>query len=444
MTKITMIELSATEAIGKIRGGEITSEEFVGACLDRIDQVDGEIEAWAHLDPDYALEQARARDAERQSGDPQGPLHGIPVAIKDIFDTEDFPTEYGTPLHAGRTPDADATVVSRLRQAGAVILGKTVTTELAVYSPGKTANPHDNAHTPGGSSSGSAAAVASAMVPLSIGSQTNGSVIRPASFCGVFGFKPTHGLISRAGVLRQSPPLDTVGVFARTLQDLALISEVLMAFDARDPDMRPRARPRISGIMAEAPPVEPDLAFVRTPVWDQAEETTKDAMRELIEHLGDRVSVVDLPGQFNDAHEVHRQIMEADLAMSFAREYEDGEGVMSTVLRQMIERGQKVLATEYNRALARADELNADLDRIFGEYDAILTPSTPGEAPKGLETTGSPAFCSIWTLCGTPALNLPSLVGPKGLPLGVQLVSHRGDDARLFRTARWILESLEK
>jgi Asp-tRNA(Asn)/Glu-tRNA(Gln) amidotransferase A subunit family amidase len=440
---MTMTELSATEAIGKIRGGEITSEELVGACLERIDQIDGEIGAWTHLDPDYALKQARARDTERQRGDPQGPLHGIPVGIKDIVDTQDFPTEYGTPLHSGRTPSEDATLVAGLREAGAVILGKTVTTELAVYSPGKTANPHNTAHTPGGSSSGSAAAVACAMVPLSVGTQTNGSVIRPASFCGVFGFKPTHGLISRVGVLKQSPPLDTVGVFARSLDDIALISEVLMGFDAGDPHMRPRARPKIVATLAEAPPVEPRLAFVRTPVWDQAAESTKDAMRELIEHLGEHVEVIDLPTQFNDAHEAHRQIMNADLAMSFAAEYEGGKGVMSTVLREMIENGQKVLATEYNMALARVGELKKVLDEIFAQYDAILTPSAPGEAPKGLDTTGSPTFCTIWTLCGTPALNLPVLVGPQGLPLGVQLVSKNNDDARLFRTARWVLESLE-
>ena len=441
---MTMIELSATEASGKIRGGAMTSEELVRACLEQIDQVDGEIGAWAHLDPDYALEQARARDTERQRGAPQGPLHGIPVGIKDIVDTEDFPTERGTPLHGGRTPSADATLVARLREAGAVILGKTVTTELAVYSPGKTTNPHDTAHTPGGSSSGSAAAVACSMVPLSVGTQTNGSVIRPASFCGVFGFKPTHGLISRAGVLTQSPPLDTVGVFARSLDDIALISEVLMAFDARDPHMRPRARPKIAATLAEAPPVEPRLAFVRTPVWGQAQDSTKDAMRELIEHLGEHVDVVDLSAQFEGAHEVHRQIMEADLAMNLASQYKDGEGVMSTILREMIERGQKVLATEYNTALARIGELNEDLNAIFAQYDAILTPSAPGEAPKSLETTGSPAFCTIWTLCGTPALNLPVLVGSQGLPLGVQLVSKNNDDARLLRTARWIMESLEK
>ena len=441
---MTMIELSATEASGKIRGGETTSEELVRACLKRIDRIDCKIGAWANLDPDYALELARARDAERQRGAPQGPLHGIPVGIKDIVDTEDFPTEYGTPLHGARTTSVDATLVAKLREAGAVIMGKTVTTELALYSPGKTANPHDTAHTPGGSSSGSAAAVACAMVPLSIGTQTNGSVIRPASFCGVFGFKPTHGLISRAGVLTQSSPLDTVGVFARSLDDIALISEVLMAFDASDPDMRPRARLKIAETLAEAPPVEPRLAFVRTPVWDHAQDSTKDAMRELIEHLEEHGDGVDLPAQFDDAHEIHRQIMEADLAMNFAAEYKDGKGVVSTVLREMIERGQTILATEYNTALKRVGEFNEDLDAIFAQYDAIVTPSAPGEAPKDLETTGSPAFCTIWTLCGTPALNLPSLVGPKGLPLGGQLVSQKYDDARLFRTARWILETLEK
>ncbi|MDP6786769.1 MAG: amidase [Rhodospirillales bacterium] len=440
---MTLIELSATEARRKIDGGEISCEELVRACLDRIDQIEGEIGAWTHLDPDYALDQARARDSERQRGVTQGPLHGIPVGIKDIIDTSDFPTECGTPLHGGRTPSEDATLVAVLREAGAVILGKTVTTELAVYSPGKTTNPADTAHTPGGSSSGSAAAVASAMVPLSIGTQTNGSVIRPASFCGVLGFKPSHGRISRAGVLKQSPPLDTVGVFARSLDDVALISEVLMAFDARDPDMRPRSRPRLSATLAEAPPVEPRLAFVRTPVWDQAEDSTKDAMRELIEHLGESVDIVDLPAQFEDAHEAHRRIMNADLARSFAAEYTDGEGVMSEVLREMIENGQQVLATEYNSAVARIAEFNGYLDPICEHYDAILTPSAPGEAPMGLEKTGNPTFCTIWTLCGTPALSLPLLLGPKGLPLGVQVISQKNDDARLLRTARWIMESLE-
>ncbi|MDH5559208.1 MAG: amidase, partial [Alphaproteobacteria bacterium] len=309
--------------------------------------------------------------------------------------------------------------------------------------PGKTRNPHDLTRTPGGSSSGSAAAVAASMTPLAVGSQTNGSVIRPASFCGVFGYKPTQGLISRHGVLRQSPPLDTVGVFARSLEDLALIAGPLMSYDDRDPAMQPRTAPQIARIMAQEPPVEPDIAFVRTPVWGQAEETTKDAMRELIEHFGGRIALVDLPPDFEAALETQRTIMEADLAYSFAREYRDGKDKISKVLCEMIERGQKVLATEYHAAIARAEAFNQELGEVFQEYDAILTPSTAGEAPVGLDKTGSPAFCTLWTLCGVPAINLPVLQGPNGMPLGVQLVGPRHDDARLFRNARWLLGQLE-
>ncbi len=444
-----MIKLSATEAVGKIRNGEITSEELVRACLDRIAEFEATIGAWAHLDPDYALDQAKRADADRARDLAVGPLHGLPVGVKDIVDTADMPTENGTVLHSGRTPSEDATVVSLLREAGAVILGKTVTTELAVYDPGKTTNPHDASRTPGGSSSGSAAAVAAFMAPLAVGSQTNGSMIRPASFCGVYGYKPSHGRISRHRVLAQSHHFDTIGVFARALGDVALIAEVLMAFDDRDPDMRPRARPAISATMAEAPPVEPKLAFVRTPVWDKAEDTTKDAFRELLDHMagqadGGQVDIVELPTAFDHAHETHRLIYCADLATSFAKLYSDGKDKLSARLVAMIEDGQKVLAVDYNAAVERIAAFTGELDGLFEEYDAILTPSAPGEAPVGLSSTGDPAFCTIWTLCGVPALNLPLMQGPNDMPLGVQLVSYKGDDARLFRTARWLLESIAK
>ncbi len=436
--------LNAIEAAEAIRKGEVTSQDIVRACLERIEEFESTIGAWAHLDPDHALGQAKRADEYRARGLAVGPLHGVPVGVKDIIDTADMPTENGTVLHDGRTPGEDAYLVSRLREAGAVILGKTVTTELAVYAPGKTANPHDPARTPGGSSSGSAAAVAAFMTPLAVGSQTNGSMIRPASFCGVFGYKPTHGRISRHRVLAQSRLFDTLGVFARSLGDLALIAEVLMAYDDRDPDMRPLARPAISATLAETPPIEPKFAFVRTPVWDQPEETTKDAFRELIDHVGERVDIVDLSPAFDDALEIHRLIHCADLAKSFARLYHDGKDKLSAGLVGMIEEGQKALAVDYNAAVDRIPGFNDELNGIFDEYDAILTPSALGEAPVGLDSTGDAAFCTIWTMCGVPALNLPLLQGPNGMPMGVQLVSYRGDDARLFRTARWLLESLEE
>ena len=436
------LQLSAPETAAAIRDGRLTSVALVEACLKRIEAREAEVQAWAFLDPEHARKQARAADEHRKRGRPLGPLHGMPVGVKDIVDTADMPTENGTVLHAGRRPRADATLVSLLRAAGAVILGKTVTTELAVYGPNKTRNPHHTEHTPGGSSSGSAAAVADGMVPLAIGTQTNGSVIRPASFCGVYGFKPSHGLIPRTGVLTQSPPLDTVGVMAADLEGLAFVAEPLMAFDARDPASHACARPSLLEVLRTAPPVPPTLAFVRSPVWDQAAEDTKAGFAELVEALGERAEEAALPASFGDAIELHGTIMQADLAKSFAREYDRGRDRLTARLCEMIETGQRVLAVDYNRALERAAALNAALDEMFTRYDAILTPAAPGEATKGLGSTGSPVFCTTWTLCGTPAVTLPLLTGASGLPIGVQLVSAKGDDARLLRTARWLIETL--
>jgi Asp-tRNA(Asn)/Glu-tRNA(Gln) amidotransferase A subunit family amidase len=435
---LELFELDALEAARRLREGSLTSEELVGACLARIDELEDNVQAWAYLDRDYALEQARAADEARQSGKDVGPLHGLPVGVKDIFDTRDMPTENGTPVHAGRKPTEDATVVSLLRQAGAVIMGKTVTTEVAFYHPGKTRNPHDISRTPGGSSSGSAAAVAAGMVPLAVGTQTNGSVIRPAAFCGVYGYKPSHGLISRHGVLAQSHWLDTVGVFARSVGDAAFLAEPLMAFDDRDPDMAPRGWPRLAETAAQEPPLTPTLAFVRTPVWDQAEEDTEEAFVGLAEVLGEACDEADLPEPFDSAIALHRTVMAADFAKSFAALYERGRDQLSETLRGMIEEGQTVLAVDYNRAVEWREVLNAGLDQVFERYDAILTPSAPGEAPIGLDATGNPAFCSLWTYCGTPAVSLPLMGGANGLPIGVQLVGRRGDDARLLRTAQWL------
>ena len=288
------LQLSAPETAAAIRDGRLTSHELVEACLKRIEAREPEVQAWAFLDPEHALRQARAADEQRKRGRPLGPLHGLPVGVKDIVDTADMPTENGTVLHAGRRPRQDATLVSLLRAAGAIILGKTVTTELAVYGPNKTRNPHNLEHTPGGSSSGSAAAVADGMVPLAIGTQTNGSVIRPASFCGVYGYKPSHGLIPRTGVLTQSPPLDTVGVMAADLEGLALLAEPLMAFDAKDPAHAARAPGRTcSRCCASRRRRRPSSPSCAQPVWDQAAEDTRAGFAELAEALGERVEEVD-------------------------------------------------------------------------------------------------------------------------------------------------------
>src|SRR5688500_10058983 len=281
--------LSASDAARAIRDGAFSAEQLMQACLARVKEVDPQVRAWQFLDERHALSRAPARDLDRAEGRSIGPLHGVPVGIKDIIDTCDMPTEDGTVLHAGRTPARDAAVVAALRAAGAVIMGKTVTTECATYSPGKTRNPHNPEHTPGGSSSGSAAAVAAGMVPLALGSQTNGSVIRPAAFCGVYGFKPTHGLIPRTGVMKLSRTLDHVGGFARTLDDLALLAESLMGWDAEDPDTQPRATIPFTQVAAQEPPLPPLLGFGKPPVWDRADADTRHAFAGLAEQLQDCV-----------------------------------------------------------------------------------------------------------------------------------------------------------
>jgi Asp-tRNA(Asn)/Glu-tRNA(Gln) amidotransferase A subunit family amidase len=413
----------------------------VEACLARVRETDAQVQAWTFLDPEYALEQARAADEYRLSGQPIGALHGVPVGIKDIIDTGDMPTENGSVLHAGRTPSRDATVVAMLRAAGAVIMGKTVTTEFATRHPGKTRNPHNPAHTPGGSSSGSAAAVAAGMVPLALGSQTGGSTIRPASYCGVYGLKPTHGLIPRHGMFQLSRTLDHVGLFARTIDDLALLMEQVAGYDERDPDSRPRARVPYRDLASGEPPLPPMFAFVKTPLWDRVDADARAALEELADVLGDRVEELELVGAAaEDAAGWQRVISEAEMAVNLAREWDTGRPQLSAVIRARIESGRAARAFDYLRALAGIPRLNASFTELFEQrYDAILTPTAFGTAPVGLESTGEPAFCTLWTLCGMPAISVPLMQGANGLPLGVQLVGPRHGDARLLRTARWLV-----
>jgi Asp-tRNA(Asn)/Glu-tRNA(Gln) amidotransferase A subunit family amidase len=439
---MSLCALSCTEAAADIRDGRITSAELVGECLERVQEVDSTVQAWAYLDRDHAMQQAEAADRHRKQGKALGPLHGVPIGIKDIFDTGDMPTELGSPLWAGRTPRRDAAVVARLRAAGAVIMGKTVTTEYAYRQPGKTTNPHDPRRTPGGSSSGSAAAVAAHMVPGAVGSQTNGSVIRPAAFCGVVGFKPTHGLIPRSRVLLLSRTLDHVGVFARTVEDVALVAETLAGCDEEDPDTRPIARPPLAAVAASEPPLPPRLAFVRSPAWERAEPVTREAFAELVEALGEAVAEVELGASFARAVAMHRTIMDVEVAHNLRGDYEKGGDRLSAALRELIERGRGHAAVDYTAAIAGIPSLNGELEPVFDEFDAIVTPAAPGEAPPGLETTGDPIFCTLWTYLGAPALTLPLLQSPAGMPLGVQLVGRRDGDARLLRTARWLLETL--
>ncbi len=438
-----LANLTALAARERLMRGELRASELTEALLKRIAAREPDVGAFAFLDETVARAAAKRLDDYRGTGRALGSLHGLAVGIKDIIDTADMPTENGTVLDAGRRPGDDATIVRRLRAAGAIVIGKTVTTELAYFSPGKTRNPHDSQRTPGGSSSGSAAAVAAGMVPLAVGTQTYGSVIRPASFCGVVGFKPTHGLIPRTGILPLAPPLDTVGVFARTVTDAALIADALAGHDPADPDTRLMPPPRILDVALTDPPVTPDLAFVKTPAWEEAEPATREGFGELVAALGEVCTEVALPDPFNEWVTAFRSLMQAGTARNLAAYYRRGKEQLSDKLTAFIEDGMKVTAVDYLTALDWREALNNGLEQLFGRYDAIVTPAAPGEAPKGLDSTGNPIFNGLWTLCGVPAVTLPLLAGPNGLPVGVQVVGRRGEDARLLRTARWLASRLE-
>ena len=435
-------ELSASEAAQGIAAGELTSEGLVGSCLARIAEREETVRAWAFLDPDYALEQARAADALRRSGGPIGPLHGVPVGLKDIIDTRAMPCQNGTVLDAGRQPGRDATIVSLLREAGAVIMGKTVTTELAFFHPNKTRNPLDPSRTPGGSSSGSAAAVADRMVPLAIGTQTYGSLIRPASFCGVVGFKPSFGLISRHGLLTLSPALDTVGGFGRSVDDVALLCEALAGCDPNDPATEPRAHPRLLESARSEPPVTPSIAFVKSPAWEKADNDTRAGFDELVGGLAAACEEIELPEIFGQAHSLLHTLAAADMARLLGPYEKRGGEHLSQELRDQLCEGRAVSAVDYNAARDGQEILTAGLDAIFDRFDAIVTTAARGQAPRELKTTGDPAFSVLWTYCGVPALNLPLLTGNDGLPIGVQVVGRRFDDARLLRTANWLTQEL--
>ncbi|MGE4051682.1 MAG: amidase, partial [Piscinibacter sp.] len=400
----TLVALSARDAARRMAAGEFAVRDYAQALLTRVDEVEPQVQAWAHLDRAHVLAQAEAADERHALGEPDAALFGVPVGVKDIIDTADLPTENGTVLHAGRMPRRDAAVVRALRAAGALVMGKTVTTELATYAPGKTRNPHHPGHTPGGSSSGSAAAVAAGMVPLAIGTQTNGSVIRPASFCGVVGFKPSAGMIPRTGVLTQSPPLDAIGVFGRDVEDVALLAQVLAGHDEADPMTRLRATPPLLRTAQAEPALPPTLAWVATPFWDRVAPDAQAAFEELVAVLQGRIAPFELPPSSADAIGRHRLVMEADLAGSFEAEYERGREQLSASLRGQIERGRQVSAVDYRRAVEHIPVLREAFDNVFDSFDALLTPATLGTAPAGLEATGDPLMCTLWTYLGLPCV----------------------------------------
>ena len=435
-------KLSATEALSASASGRLSSVELVTSCLARIQQTDGDIKAWAFLDPDAALAQAAECDRIRKAGMATGPLHGIPVGLKDIIDTAKMPTQRGTPIFAGRQTDHVARLVEHLREAGAVIMGKTVTTELAFVHANETRNPHNNAHSPGGSSSGSAAAVAAQHVPLAIGTQTNGSVIRPASFCGTFGFKPTRGVISRTGLLQTSVSLDQVGCFGRTLADVALLTDAIGSYDQHDTTSFARPRPNMSAGAAADVPVTPDLAWFNLPFNDRLSDDAREGLEAVLDILGPQVTRMDPADTLSNLVAVQARIHEYEIAQHQAEVFDQHWDQISETLKPIISRARQITKAEYEDALEVKASAEAFFADFFVEFDAIVAPSAAGEAPRFGEGTGDPIFCTLWTLAGLPCVSLPLLVGETGLPIGVQLIGPIEKDDRLLRTARWLQSQL--
>lgn len=437
----TLNELGATELHRRLVAGELDVVELHERLLAYAQAADERIHAFASLDPEAVRAQAEHCRDERGAGQVPGPLFGVPVALKDIIDTTDFPTALGSPIHEGRYPVSDATVVRRLRGAGAVIFGKTVTTEFATFHPGPTRNPHALDHTPGGSSSGSAAAVAAGMVPVALGTQTNGSVLRPASYCGVYGFKPTRGLLPRTGVFPQSPTLDQIGVFARNLEDAALLVEVMSGDDGLDPGSRGQPPRPLRALCLSEPPVAPRFAFVRTPWWDQVDPQAREALDAFVELMEGVVDVLELPDAVEQAIGWHAAINESELALAMQREYRHHAEQLSPALRQRIAAGMKLPVLEYLLARERVEHVASAFDNWFDQYDAILSPAALGPAPRGLASTGNPLMQTVWTYAGLPALSLPLLTLDGGLPLGVQAAGPLHHDGRLLRACRWLVQT---
>jgi amidase len=418
-------ETSAREAARRIAAREITAEQLVRACLERIAARESTVGAWIHVDPDAALAQARRLDA----GPVRGPLHGLPLGVKDLIDTADMPTGYGSPIYAGHRPRTDAACVALARAAGAVILGKTVTTEFAWFHPGKTANPRNPAHTPGGSSSGSAAAVADCMVPFAFGTQTAGSTVRPASYCGIVGFKPTFGTIPRTGAKPLADSLDTIGVLARSAADAAFLAGALSGRD----------------LLGAIPGAAPRIALCRTHEWKHAQPESVAALEQAAQRAsraGAKLEERALPQAYAGLLQAQLDVMDYEAYRALAGERLGHADKLSAKLRQMLENASKVDASRYEAALALAARCRATQAEAFGEADVLMTPSAPGEAPKGLGATGDPVFCRIWTLLGNPSINVPCATGPNGLPVGVQLIGRIGEDARLVAAAEWLQGTL--
>lgn len=411
-----LFRLTAADAARRIVAGDISSEELVRSCLDRIAAREPRVGAWAHIDPAAAIREARRLDRIKKS---RGPLHGIPVGVKDIIDTATMPTACNSAIYKGHRPARDATVVARLRAAGAIILGKTETSEYAYLSPARTHNPHNPRHTPGGSSSGSAAAVGDCMVPLALGTQTGGSTIRPAAYCGVHALKPTYRRVPVDGIKSLSNSYDTIGLIARSVGDLALLEQVLSG----EPAPAPRGANRA-----------PRIGYCETPFWPLAEPATRRALSataRALEKAGYAVERVTLPDAVVELSAGFYVVVAAEAAWSLAPEYRDHKKLLSARARRLVEMGMAMSPDRVQRVRAAQTLCTLAVDRLFDRYDALLTPAAPGEPEKG-RALGNNEFNRLWTAMHLPCLTIPAGTGPQGLPIGIQLVARRNTDRALL------------
>ena len=439
-----VFSLPVSEIAKKIRNSELSSVELCQNYIDQINKFEKDVKAWVHFDKKLLIEKAEESDKHRKSGKPMGSLHGIPVALKDIIGTYDMPTECGTVLRKGKTQSQDAEIVDLLKSAGSIIMGKTATSELAYLGPPDTRNPHDYSRTPGGSSSGSAAVIATHMAPLSIGSQTGGSVIRPASYCGVVGYKPSYGLISRNGVLRTSFNLDHIGVFGKKVEDVALLSKILIKKDSYDEATIHYSSEYMLEECIKGPPFEPKFIFYKTNSWKKIDKKSRESFEYFIKSFKKNIEVFDTPSYFKDIDKNHRIIHETDLSNNFQIYYKKSKNKLSKEMQSAISRGMKYSAKEYLDAVDFMKRSYESYKEVFEDYHGVLSPCSTGVADKGLKSTGSADFNRVWSYMHTPAISLPLLQGENNLPLGVQLIGGKYDDQRFLGTARWLEKKSEE
>jgi Asp-tRNA(Asn)/Glu-tRNA(Gln) amidotransferase A subunit family amidase len=432
---------SALSLVEGMRGGRTTAAAVMRAGLGRIKALEPDVRAFAHFDPAAALAAAERADKQRALGDPPGPLHGLPVAVKDIIDTADFPTEHGGEIVLGRQPKRDATIVKRLRAAGAIVIGKTVTSQYALFVPGPTRNPRDLTRTPGGSSSGSAAAVAAGFAPIALGTQTNGSVIRPASYCGIVGFKPSLGILPRAGVLRHCALIDHPGVFAGSVADAALVVDTIAGEDVEDPLSRNLPASLLNGALDHHK--TPRLAFALGPFESRAEPATREALRAFLARLPFRVDAIQLGSEFAAAEAILRVLMCAGVAESLGPDIDSAADQVPKLVVSLVKEGRALSGVDLLAAWTQRDRLRSDLIARISEYDALLTFASAGPAPLASDGTGDPIFATLWTLIGAPAFSLPLLRGDDGLPIGLQVVGAPGRDVELTSAAAWLMRVAE-